>query len=61
MAIAPELLALLVCPLDRARVELTPSGDGLRCAECHRVYPIRDDIPIMLVEEARLETAGERR
>jgi uncharacterized protein len=52
MAISPELLKILVCPLDRAPVRLVPGGDGLRCDQCRRVYPIRDDIPVMLVEEA---------
>jgi hypothetical protein len=52
MAISPELLKILVCPLDRAPVRLVPGGTGLRCDQCRRVYPIRDDIPVMLVEEA---------
>jgi len=40
-------------------VHLTDDDTGLRCEKCHRVYPIRDDIPVMLVEEAKLdEPAG---
>jgi uncharacterized protein YbaR (Trm112 family) len=34
---------------------LTGDGNGLKCSRCHRVYPIRDDIPVMLIEEARIE------
>jgi uncharacterized protein len=55
MAISQDLLEILVCPLCKATVELTPGGTGLRCVECHRVYPIRDDIPVMLIDEARIQ------
>jgi len=47
--IAQELLALLVCPVDHAELELR---DGtLVCFECARVYPIVDGIPNMVVDE----------
>src|SRR6202043_3143806 len=55
MAISKELLEILVCPLCKATVELKPDGSGLKCVECHRVYPVRDDIPVMLVDEAKIE------
>ncbi len=55
MAVNPELLKILVCPLCKAPVTLTPSGQGLKCSQCRRVYPIRDDIPVMLVSEAKIE------
>jgi uncharacterized protein YbaR (Trm112 family) len=55
MAISKELLDILVCPLDKATLELKPDGSGLRCVQCHRVYPIRDEIPVMLIDEARIE------
>ena len=55
MAVNPELLKILVCPQCKAPVQLTADGQGLKCTECRRVYPIRDDIPIMLVDEARIE------
>ena len=55
MAISQDLLEILVCPLCKATVELQPDGSGLKCVECKRVYPIRDDIPVMLVDEARIE------
>jgi uncharacterized protein len=55
MAISKDLLEILVCPLCKATVELTPAGDGLKCVQCKRVYPIRDDIPVMLIDEARIE------
>jgi uncharacterized protein YbaR (Trm112 family) len=55
MAVSQELLDILVCPLDKTPVKLTPDKQGLKCPKCHRVYPIRDDIPVMLVDEARIE------
>ena len=55
MAISKELLEILVCPVCKAVVELKPDQSGLKCVQCHRVYPIRDDIPVMLVDEARVE------
>jgi uncharacterized protein YbaR (Trm112 family) len=54
MAISKELLDILVCPACRAKVELKPDGSGLKCVECKRVYPVRDDIPVML-DEATFE------
>ena len=56
MAISPDLLELLVCPADKAKVELKPDGSGLKCVQCHRVYPIRDDTPVMLIDEATIES-----
>ena len=55
MALSKELLEILVCPLDKADLELKPDGSGLRCTRCKRVYPIRDDIPVMLIDEAKIE------
>jgi uncharacterized protein len=55
MALDPKLLDILVCPLCKADVKLTADGQGLKCATCHRVYPIRDDIPVMLIDEASVE------
>ncbi|HET8550101.1 MAG TPA: Trm112 family protein [Bryobacteraceae bacterium] len=57
MAISKELLEILVCPLDKADLELKPDQSGLKCTQCHRVYPIRDDIPVMLIDEAKIEEA----
>jgi uncharacterized protein len=55
MAVSKDLLEILVCPLCKATLELQPGETGLKCVECKRVYPIRDDIPVMLVDEARIE------
>jgi hypothetical protein len=56
MAVSQELLEILVCPLDKTPVKLTADKQGLKCPACRRVYPIRNDIPVMLVDEARIET-----
>jgi uncharacterized protein YbaR (Trm112 family) len=55
MAISQDLLEILACPACRAKVELKPDGSALKCVQCRRVYPIRDDIPVMLVDEAKIE------
>ena len=55
MAISQDLLDILVCPLCKATVKLNADSTGLKCVECNRVYPVRDDIPVMLVDEARIE------
>ncbi len=55
MAISEDLLEILACPACKAKVELKPDGSGLKCVKCRRVYPIRDDIPVMLVDEAIIE------
>ena len=55
MAVNAELLKILVCPLCKASLSLVHNDGGLKCSECHRVYPIRDDIPVMLVSEAQIE------
>lgn len=57
MAISPELLEILRCPKCKSKVEIKPDKSGLKCvnAECGLVYPIRDEIPVMLVEEATKE------
>ncbi|MDY0375681.1 MAG: Trm112 family protein [Desulfobacterium sp.] len=53
MAVSKELLEILACPKCKGEVTLTPDKDGLVCEPCGLVYEIRDDIPIMLVEEAK--------
>jgi len=57
MAISPELLEILRCPKCKSKVELKKDQSGLKCTntECALVYPIRDDIPVMLIEEAATE------
>ena len=53
MAISKELLDILACPKCKKPVTLNEQGDGLVCDSCKLVYEIRDDIPIMLIDEAK--------
>jgi len=55
MPISQDLLEILVCPLCKEPVTLTPNSQGLKCSKCKRVYPIKDDIPVMLIDEAKVE------
>jgi uncharacterized protein len=55
MAVSQELLDILVCPACRVPVKLTPDGQGLKCSQCRRVYPIKDDIPDMIIEDATID------
>jgi uncharacterized protein len=57
MAINPKLLAVLACPLCKTDVKLTADEAGLKCLTCHRVYPIKGDIPVMLIDEATVDPA----
>jgi uncharacterized protein len=52
MALNKELLSILACPKCKSDLTLTPAEDGLICTPCNQVYPIKDEIPIMLIEEA---------
>lgn len=55
MPVSQELLDILVCPQCKTPVKLTADSQGLKCATCRRIFPIREDIPIMLLDEATIE------
>jgi uncharacterized protein YbaR (Trm112 family) len=55
MEISKRLLDILACPICKTPVKLTADNSGLKCETCRRVYPVRDDIPVMLPEEAKIE------
>jgi uncharacterized protein len=55
MALSQELLEMLVCPVCKEHVQPLADHSGLKCPVCRRVYPIRDDIPVMLPEEAFID------
>ncbi len=55
--ISQDLLDMLVCPVCKKPVVLNANGGSLKCGECRRVYPIQDDIPIMLVDAATIDAA----
>jgi uncharacterized protein YbaR (Trm112 family) len=50
--LSEKLLEVLACPKCHAKVELK-GDDKLECTGCHLQYPIIDDIPVMLIEEAK--------
>jgi uncharacterized protein YbaR (Trm112 family) len=56
MALDPQLLEILACPVCKTDVKLTADEKGLKCVKCHRVYPIQDDIPVMLIDEATIDS-----
>ena len=53
MVLDKDLLDILACPKCKGDVKLTDSGDGLVCKKCKLLYEIKDDIPIMLIDEAK--------
>lgn len=55
--ISQDLLDILVCPVCKQPVVLNPDSQSLKCSVCRRVYPIQDDIPIMLVDLAKIDAA----
>jgi uncharacterized protein YbaR (Trm112 family) len=52
MAISRDLLDILACPKCKRDIVLTEKKDGLICDKCKLLYPIRDGIPVMLIDEA---------
>ena len=52
MVIDKELLEILACPKCKGDIVMAEKRDGLICKNCKLVYPIRDDIPVMLIDEA---------
>jgi uncharacterized protein len=52
MAVSQDLLDILACPKCKGELHLTDNQDGLICEACKLRYPIKEDIPIMLIEEA---------
>ena len=52
MALDTQLLDILACPNCRGEVDYKESEQVIECRNCHYRYPVRDDIPVMLIEEA---------
>ena len=52
MAIDKDLLDILACPKCKGEIYMTKEGDGLICDKCKLKYEIKDDIPVMLIDEA---------
>ena len=60
MSLAPQLKDLLVCPLCKGKVEIRENDQEIWCRADGLAFPIRDDIPVMLADEARTLTNDER-
>ena len=52
MTLSPQLLAVLVCPKCKGELQYQEAESSLDCPRCRLRYPVRDDIPIMLIDEA---------
>ncbi len=53
MAVSQQLIDILICPNCHGRISYDPDAQTIACqGECKYVYPVRDDIPIMLIDEA---------
>lgn len=53
--IPQDLLDLLVCPACKQALEVRSDPESLKCTACRRVYPVRDNIPVLLVDEATID------
>ena len=53
MNLDPELLELVVCPQCKGSLSVDDAAEELLCGQCGLAYPVRDDIPVLLVDEAR--------
>jgi LSD1 subclass zinc finger protein len=53
--LARDLLEILVCPACKQPLAYRENPESLKCTQCRRVYAVKDDIPIMLVDEATIE------
>jgi len=53
MAIKKEILEILACPKCKGDVRVSEDNRGIICDTCKLQYPIKNDIPVMLIDEAR--------
>jgi uncharacterized protein len=60
VSLEPELLEILVCPNDRGEIEYREAEQVIVCRKCGYRYPVRDGIPVMLIDEAE-KPAGKKR
>lgn len=61
MTIDPELLEILVCPNDRGDIEYRQDEAVIVCLKCGYRYPVRDGIPVMLIDEAEKPGAAKKK
>jgi len=61
VSLDPELLEILVCPNDRGEIEYLQAEEIIVCSTCGYRYPVRDGIPVMLIDEAEKPTTGKKK
>ena len=61
MTLDKELLDILVCPNDRGEIEFHEAEQVIVCLKCGYRYPVRDGIPVMLIDEAEKPPPGKKR
>lgn len=52
MNLTPQLLDIIACPKCKGKLALSAKGDALHCRPCALSYPVRDEIPVLLIDEA---------
>ncbi len=57
--IKKELLDILVCPFDKGDLREIEESSRLKCLKCGRLYPVREGIPVMLLDEAEIQPVSE--
>ena len=60
MSVDPQLLEILVCPNDRGDIDYDETAQVIVCLTCGYRYPVRDGIPVMLIDEAEKPTQAKR-
>jgi uncharacterized protein YbaR (Trm112 family) len=61
VTIDPELLEILVCPNDRGDIDYLSEEQVIVCRTCGSRYPVRDGIPVMLIDEAEKPSTKKKR
>ena len=60
MSLTEEIISILACPKCRGDLSPVAAGEGLLCKACNLVYPVRNDVPVLLIEDAQpFDGAGE--
>ena len=55
MKITEEFVEMMICPACQSKLRLKEDGSAIKCVGCRRVYPIEDDMPMMLPDKATVE------
>jgi uncharacterized protein YbaR (Trm112 family) len=61
VSLDPQLLEILICPNDRGELDYSEEQQTLTCRACGYRYPIRDGIPVMLIDEAEKPSTGRKK